>query len=136
LWKRGDLIRERLRLFEGAARCDEPIDQADLHGLPRVDRTAREDQVQRAALPDRAREPDRAHVDQRHAKAPVEHAQRRVGGGHTKVAPQRQLEPARHRVTLDRRDHGLAECHPRRSHWTIADGTVAGFRQAARILGC
>jgi hypothetical protein len=129
LWKCGDLIRERLRLFEGAARCDEALDQADLQRLHRWDWSACEDQVQRAALADHARKPDRAHVDQRHAKAPVEDAECRVRGGHAKVAPQCQLEPSGHGVALDRSDHRLAEDHPRRAH-----RTVARVRRAAWIL--
>ena len=50
---------------------------------------------------------------ERHAPAPAVHAERRVARGDAQVAPHRQLEPAGHRVALDRGDHRLAELHPR-----------------------
>ena len=57
--------------------------------------------------PIRRGQPDRAAVDERHAPAPAEHAEHRVARRDAQVAPQRELEPARHRVALDRGDHGL-----------------------------
>ena len=45
---------------------------------------------------------------------------RGVVGGNAKVAPEGKLQPARHRVTLDRRDHRLAQHHSRRAHWAVA----------------
>ena len=60
-----------------------------------ADRPAGEDQVHRRALADQPRQPHRAAVDQRHAPAAAEHAERRVRVGDPQVAPQRQLQPAR-----------------------------------------
>ena len=64
---------------------------------------AGEDQVERAALADQARQAHRAAVDQRHAPAAAEDAEHRVFVGHAQVAPQRQLEPAGDGVARDRR---------------------------------
>jgi len=112
-------MRQRLCMLERAARFDESLDQADLQGLDRGYRAAGEDEVERSALTDHARQADRSHVDQRHAETPVEHAKRRVAGGDAKVAPERQLEPAGHGVALDRGDHRLAEDHPRGPHRSV-----------------
>ena len=74
---------------------------------------------------DQPREPDRAAVDERYAPPPAEHAEHRVARGDAQVAPQRELEPARDRVALDRGDHGLRQQHPRRSHRAVALGLNA-----------
>ena len=54
-----------------------------------------------------ARQPDRAAVDQRHAPAPAVDAEHGVARGDAQVAPERELEPARDGVALDRGDHRL-----------------------------
>ena len=79
---------------DGTTRVARPIAQR----LVGADRPAGEDQVERAALTDQARQAHRAAVDQRHAPAPAEDAERRVVGHDPQVAPERQLEPARDRV--------------------------------------
>ena len=85
-----------------------------------VDAARGEQEVERVRVAEHAREPDRAAVDQRHAPAPAEHAENGVACGHAQVAPDRELEPARDRVALDRRDHGFAEQHARRAHRAVA----------------
>ena len=79
-------------------------------------RTAREDQVHGAAVPDQPRQPHGAAVDQGDAPAPAEHPEHRVLFGDPQVAPQRQLETAGHRVTTHRGDDRLGQRHPGRAH--------------------
>ena len=84
---------------------DEPIASASSAPTP----PARQHHVHRPADADQPRQPHGAAVDQRNPPAPAEHAEHGVLLGHAQVAPQRQLEPARHRMTRDRRDHRLAQ---------------------------
>ena len=68
---------------------------------------AGEDQVERAAEADDARQPLGAAVDQRHAPAALGEAERGALGGDPQVAPQRQLEAAGEAPAGDRGDRGL-----------------------------
>ena len=113
---RGQLLGRRPRL----AGRHHPVREPDRQRLVRLDRAAGEDQVQRPALPDQPRQPHGAAVDQRHAPAPAEHPEHRRRVRHPQVAPQRQLQPAGHRVPADRRDHRLRQHHARRAHRAVA----------------
>ncbi len=67
--------------------------------------------------------PRQAHgpaVDQRHAPASAEHPEDGVSRRNAQIAPDRELQPASNSVAFDRRDHGLCEQHPRRTHRTVA----------------
>ena len=81
--------------------------QAHRQRLVGVDDPAGEDQVQRAAHPDDARQALRAAVDERHAPAALGEAERRALGGDPQVAPQRELEAAGQAPAADRGDRRL-----------------------------
>ena len=85
------------------------VGEPDRQRLGGADRAAVRIKVHRAADADEARQPDGAAVDQRHAPAPAEDAEDRRLLGDAQVAPERELEPACHRVPGDGRDHRLAE---------------------------
>ena len=112
---------------DGTTRVARPIAQR----LVGADRPAGEHEVERPALPDQPRQPHGATVDQRHAPAPAEHAEHRVVGHHPEIAPERELEPARDRVTLDRGDHRLAEHPSGRAHRAVAVDRDAVHPRAA-----
>src|SRR5256885_7587678 len=100
-------------------------------GLGRGHRAAGEDHVQRTTLADEPRQADRAQVDEWDAKTAVEDAERRILRRHPKVAPERQLEPARDRIALDGRDHRLVEHQARRPH-----GARSVLIKVERRTGC
>ena len=72
-----------------------------------LDGAAGEDQLQRPAHADDARQALGAAVDQRHAPAALEEAEGRALGGDPQVAPERQLEAAGEAPALDRGDRRL-----------------------------
>ena len=94
-----------------ASRCSPAgttsVTQAHGQRLVGVDEPAGEDQVQRAAHADDARQALRAAVDQRHAPAALGEAERRALGGDPQVAPQRELEAAGQAPAGDRGDRRL-----------------------------
>ena len=106
----------RGRCPSGTTRFTSPIRSAS------VADTGRPVRIRSMALlgPDQPRQPHRSAVDQRHAPATAEHPEDRVVRRDPEVAPGRELEPARHRVPLDRRDHRLRQPHPRRPHRPVA----------------
>ncbi len=75
-------------------------------------------------------QPDGAAVDERDAPSPAVDAEGGVGRRHPQVAPHGQLEPAGHRMALDRGDDRLGQQHPRRSHRAV---TVDGDPVAAPV---
>ena len=81
-------------------------------------------------VPDQSGQAHGATVDEGNTPPPAEHAEHRVVRGDAQVAPQRELEPARDRVALDRRDHRFGKQHPGRAHRTVA---VVGDRVAASL---
>ena len=89
-----------------------------LQRLLGADGAAGQDQLERAAVADDARQTDRAEVDQRHAETAIEEAEDRGARRNPEVAPQRELHPARDRGAFDRGDHRLAQPEPRRAHRT------------------
>ena len=84
-----------------------------------------EDDVERPAPPDDARQPHGAAVDQRHAPAPAINAHVGALLHHAQVAPQRELHAARDRGTRDRGDHRLGQLQPRRPHRAARNGPLA-----------
>ena len=94
------------------------VGQPPVVGLAGADLAASQDHVEGAAVTDQPRQPHRAAVDQRHAPAPAKHAEPGALRGHAQVAPQRELEAARHGVPLDGGDHRLGQkmaCRPHRA---------------------
>ena len=87
-----------------------------LQRLLGADGAAGQDQFERPAVADDARQTDRAEVDERDAETPVEDAKDRGARGDPEVAPKRELHPARDRGAFDRGDHRLSELEPRRAH--------------------
>ena len=122
LGQRGQLVGERLGRRAGLARRHHPVDQPHGVRLGGTDRPAGEDQVQGPPGADEPGQPHRAAVDEGHAPASAEDAERRVLGGHPQVAPDGQLEPARDGVTLDGGDHRLAQPHPGGAHRAVRAG--------------
>jgi len=61
------------------------------------------------ALADESREAHRAAVHERHTPAPAEDAEDGTLRRNPQVAPERQLEPTRHRVAFDGGDGRLRE---------------------------
>src|SRR5579875_45268 len=120
LRQRGELTGHDASGAERLPGGHEPVDEADPLRLLGADRATGEDHVKRAATADQPRQPHRAPVDQRNAEAPAEDAEHGPALGDPQIAPQRKLQSARDRVAGDRRDHGLGEPHPRRSHRPVA----------------
>ena len=89
------------------AATDDAIGEAHAQRLLCADRAAGEDQIDCLRMADQPRQADGAEIDQGHAKTAAENAEGRVVCDHAHIRPQRQLHPAGHRKTLDRRDHGL-----------------------------
>ena len=116
------------RGVERAARFGQAVGEAHAQRFVAADTASGEDEIERVRVADQAREPHRAAVDERHAPTPAEHAEHRVARRDPQVAPQRELEPARDRVALDRGDHRLGEQHAGRSHRAVA---AVGHRVAA-----
>ena len=114
--QRGQLMGERDGSRERLAGFDHAVDEADPLGLDAVDPPPGEDEVDRPTVPDQPGQANRAEVDQGHPEPAAVDPERGVARRHPQVAPQRQLEPARHRGALDRRDHRFAEAQPGRSH--------------------
>ena len=72
----------------------------------------RENDVERPAPSDDARQPHRAAVDQRHAPAPAVNAHVGALLHHADVAPERELHAAGDRRPRHRGDHGLRRVQP------------------------
>ena len=79
-----------------------------------------EDDLHRASHADDARQAHRAAVDQRHAPAPAEDAEYRVLLGDAQIAPQGELQTARHGMARNRGDHRLAEHQAGDAHRPVA----------------
>ncbi len=105
----------------------EPVREAHAQRLVAGDAATGQDQVERVAQADEPREPHGAAVDQRDAPTAAEHAEDGVASGDAQIAPQRELEPARDGVPLDRRDHRLGRG---------ASGTVPSGRRRRPRPGC
>ena len=126
--KRGELRGERLAPPRAPARAATTrFDEPDRERLLGADRPPGEDQVERAAEPDEARQPHRAAVDQRHAPAPAEHAEAprppRPPAGRTTAPARARRRP---RGPRPRRSPACASSMPRRAHRAVAVGRRRG----------
>jgi hypothetical protein len=99
--------RQLPRRGQSIAGFHQPVGQPHAQGLLPRDAAPSQDQVQRLALPDQARQPDGAQIDQRHPKAPAVDSQRGIPRHDAQVAPQRQFQAARYRVPFDGGDRRL-----------------------------
>ena len=99
-----------------------------------IDRAAGQDHVHRATMPDDPRQAHRAAVDQRHPPPSAEDTHYRVLLDDPHIAPQRQLQTTRDRISADRGDHRLRQHHPARPH-RAGPGAVhrVGIRRAERL---
>src|SRR5258708_18724898 len=111
-----DHLGQRLGFGERLAFGHQPVGEPPLESLARADLAASQDHVERTAVTDQARQTNGAAVDQRDAPAPAEHAEPGPLGRHPQVAPQRELEPARHGITFNGGDHRFGEDMARRPH--------------------
>src|SRR5579885_112864 len=85
-------------------------------GFRRADAAARQNHVESARLPDKARQAHRAAVNQRHAPSAAEHTEDGALLGHAQIAPQRQFQSACHGMAADRCNDGLGKAKARRPH--------------------
>ena len=126
--------RERAReLFRRGERLAARYDlgrEPDRERFLRPHRAAGEDEIERPPEPDDPWQSRRPAVDEGHPEAATEHAERRVRRDDAEIAKACELEPARDRVPLDRRDDRLRERHPRRPH-----RAVPRLRDAVAALG-
>ena len=99
------------RRLEREAGRGQPVRQPHAQRFVAADASSGQDEIERMRVADQAGQPHGAAVDERHTPTPAVHTEHGVSGGDPEIAPERELEPARHRVALDRRDHGLAEQH-------------------------
>src|SRR5215218_4064146 len=124
LRKPGDLMRERLSRGAALAIRHHTLAQTDTMAFIRHHLASCEDEIQRGAASDNARQPHGAPIDQRHAPAPAIHAHVGALFHHAQVAPQRQLHAARDRRAGNCGDHGFGELQPRRSHRPARDRSL------------
>src|SRR5712692_3818050 len=88
LRKPRDLLCERLCLGARSPLRSEIFAQANGHALLGRHLTSCKDNLERAALPDDARQPHGTSIDQRHAPSTAIDAEIRLFGHHPKIAPQ------------------------------------------------
>jgi len=119
------LARQLACRFQRLPDRNHAVGQPHRQRLLRAHRPAGQDQIERAREPDQARQSYGAAVDERHPPAPAEHAENRILLDHAQIAPQCQLQSARHRVARNRRDDRFSEQHPRRSHRAVSVGRDA-----------
>src|SRR5258708_9019357 len=105
----GDLLQDRLGASDEIGRGDNFVDQADAIGFLRRDRFAREDQLQRTALADQARQPLRAATASQQAQLDFGLPELGMLGGDPDGASHCRLAAAAKRKAIDRSDHRLAD---------------------------
>src|SRR5262249_29727086 len=98
--------------------------QADSQAFFRRNLASREDDLQRAALPDDARQPHGPSIDQRYPPASAIDAEIRFLRHHAKVAPQAQLHSACDCRSLDGGDDRFVQFETRRTQRSTWDFTV------------
>ena len=125
LRKTCDLVRQRLGGRAASPSRHDTLAQADAKAFIRRDLAAGEDDVERPAPPDDARQPHRTAVDQRHAPAAAVDAHVGALLHHAQIAPQRQLHAARDGRPRNRRDHRLRKLQPCRPHRSARDRPTA-----------
>src|SRR5919109_3826387 len=85
LWEGGDRLRELERAGDVLAAADDLVDESHRERLAGLDDATGEDEVERPAEADHARQPLRAAVDQRDAPAALEAAEAAGVGGDAQV---------------------------------------------------
>src|SRR5258706_4665520 len=105
----GDLLQDRLGASDEIGRGDNFVDEADAIGLRGRDRFAGEDQLQRTALADQARQALRAATAWQQPEFHLGLPELGMFGGDPDGASHRRLAAAAERKAIDRRDHRLAE---------------------------
>ena len=85
-----------------------PVGQADLQGFIGRHRPAGQNHIHGPAVADQSRQTHGAAVDQGHAPAPAEHAERGGRFRHSQVAQQRQLQAAGHGKAAHGGNHRFA----------------------------
>src|SRR5437868_3122270 len=103
----------------------EPVCEADAERFLPTDTTARENHVEGVTVADQPREANRAAVHQRNPPTAAVDAKHSIVCRDAEVAPGRELEATRDRMTLHCGDDRLSEQHARR-----ADGPVAVRRDS------
>src|SRR5262245_25735792 len=128
LWEAGDLLRQLLRLGPRSALGGQILAQSDVQAFRGRDLAPREDDLERAALPDNARQAHGTPVDQRHAPAPTVDAEISVFGHHPEITPQAHLHAAGNGGTLDGGNDGLVQLEPRRPQRTAGNFAAVAVR--------
>ena len=139
--KRADFKRQRNGGVATFAVVDNAVGQSDVQRFGSVHWPAREHHVKRARKPNQLRQPHSAAVDQRHtpaqrlsvdgaaslsahphrsSPAPTKDTEHGRALDNAQVAPERELEPARHSVAGDGRNPRLARLRARAAHRTVA----------------
>jgi len=103
-----DRLRQLHRLREQLRLRDDAVHEPDALGLVGLDVAAGEDQLERPAGADEARQPLRAAVTGDDAQLRFRQPHHRVVAGEPHVAGERQLAAATESVAVDRGDHRLA----------------------------
>jgi hypothetical protein len=138
-----DLLGQRLGLVARLALRHHVFAQADGEAFLRRHLAPGQDDLQRPALADDARQAHRAAVDQRHAPAPAIDAEIGRLFHHPEIAPQRKLHAACDRRPGDRGDHRLVELEPAGAERPAGDVAAIGavglapgnIKFAERVLG-
>src|SRR5215470_6114783 len=123
-----EVVRQRDRGRARRARWYEPVHESHAERLVAADAPAGEDEVHRVTHADEPRQPHGPEIAERDTEAAAVDAEDGIRRGDAEIAPQRELEPAGHRVALDGGDHRLAEQKARRTERAV---TVLGERSAA-----
>ena len=120
-----DLAQDCFGARDQIGRRDDLVDEADAVGFLGPDHAAGEDQLERAALADDARQSLGAAAARHQAELDLGQAELCMLGGNADGAGQRRLAPAAERKAIDCRDHRLAE---------IFEQVVGLLDEAARPL--
>ncbi len=124
------------RIVEGGAGGDDPVGQAHRERLGGAHGTTGEDQVHGTPVTDDAGQAHRAQVAEGYAEASAEHTEDGILGGHPQIAPQGQLDPARHGVPLDGGDDGFGEREPGAAHGpraVVGDGAAIALGECLEV---
>ncbi|AHB08419.1 hypothetical protein U875_10590 [Pandoraea pnomenusa 3kgm] len=120
LRQRCELLRQRECPLARHAFRHQPVHQPDLERLLRAHGAACEDHVERAAHADQPRQTYGAAVDERYPETAAKDPECRGIVRDTQIAPQGQLEAARHGMAADRGNHGFVEVATREAHRAVA----------------
>ncbi len=118
--KRHNVLGQLHGRLQALCRAPSNGSPAPFRAPPARNPSSGEDQVERAAVSDEPRQTHRAEVHQRHSESAAIHAEHGVFRGDAQIAPDRQFQPSRYRMTFHRRDHRLGQQHPGRTHRPVA----------------